>query len=237
MSPRNDDDDHIGYSVRLKAKRKCEEPDDVRAYYDSLTPEVLGTGWFDQRLETLHDGIDIADGRSFFSDPRTEDTEPSDIPARHPLRAISWMLAQAPVDSTVRMYCYMLTDPYAIDLLIHHGGDKDIQIILHPDNKNLNRLEEFFDEYGRVARRAFHRMEVRIADTSRYAYNYTHDKSIITTKHCTFGSYNLSYPARYQSFESLHIADCEQSQIDRFDRLWDSLERRTILALCPNLAP
>lgn len=230
------DSDNGGYGALFQAEDDCD--DDVRDYYDSLTPEVLGSGWFDQRLQTLHRGIDITPGRSFFAAPRRRDAEPSDIPVRHPLRALAWVLAQAPVNSTVRVYCYMLTDPFAIDLLIHHGVDKSVLIILHPDNKNKSRLLGFFNDHGNVARRAFRdRLQVRIADTSRYNYTSMHDTSIITDGHCTFGSYNLSCPARYQSWESVYIADSEQSQVARFDQIWVSLAHRSIQTVYPNLAP
>lgn len=229
------DSDDGGYDAQFQAEAACD--DDVRAYYESLTPDVLGSGWFDERLATLHNGIDIAAGRSFFADPRDRDNVPQDIPARHPLRALAWVLAQAPGGSTVRIYCYMLTDPYAIDLLIHHGRDKTVRIILHPDNKNVSRLQEFFNDHGNIARRAFRdRLQVRVA-TRRYTYTSMHDKSIITANHCTFGSYNLSCPARYQSWESLYVADFDQSQVQRFDRVWTSLARRTMQALHPHLTP
>ena len=111
----------------------------------------------------------------------------------------------------------------AIDLLVHHGSDKTVQIILHPDEKNRSRIQEFFADHGRIAVRAFRdRLQVRIADTTSQHYNKNtkmHDNSIITDSHCTFGSYNLSSQARYQSWESLHVADTDQSQLERFDTL------------------
>lgn len=235
----NDESDDGGYDDQFRAEDGCD--DDVREYYESLTPEILGDGWFDQRLSTLHNGVDLAAGRSFFAEPRPRDRQPSNVPARHPLRALAWVLAQSPVGSTVRVYCYMLTDPYAIDLLIHHGADKTVQVILHPDNKNTSRLEEFFNDHGNIARRAFRdRLQVRVANTSLYRnHNYSsmHDKSVITTNHCTFGSYNLSCPARYQSWESLYIAEVEPSQVQRFDQVWNSLARRTIQDVHADLAP
>lgn len=202
----------------------------MRLYYESLTPEILGSGWFDERLATLHQGVDIADsGRSFFSSPRQRDLVPADIPARHPLRAVAWVLSNAPIGSTVRVYCYMLTDPLAIDLLIHHGQDKTVQIILHPDPKNRDRLQEFFMDHGRVAMRAFRdRLHVRIANTHQHRCMQMHDKSVITDNHCTFGSYNLSCAARYQCWESLYVSDRDQSQVDRFDDIWTSLANRSI---------
>ena len=234
MSTSCDSDDDGG--AQFQAEGDCD--DDVRVYYDSLTPEVLGSGWFDQRLETLHQGIDITFGRSFFTAPRANDSQPSNIPARHPLRALAWVLAQAPVNSIVRIYCYMLTDPLAIDLLIHHGSNKAIRIILHSDIKNKNRIEEFFYDHGNIARRAFRdRLQVRIADTSRYNFTSMHDKSFITEGHCTFGSYNLSCPARYKNWESVYVADSEQSHIQRFDQIWTSLANRDIQTVYPHLVP
>ena len=154
---------------------------------------------------------------------------------------LSWVLDQAPARSTVRVYCHMLTDPHAIDLIIHHGADKTIRIILHPDDKNKSCLEEFFQDYGRVARRAFHdRLYVRVANTALYCgnnYCCVHDKSIITVHHCTFGSYDLSCPARYQNWESLYIADMEPWQVERFDQIWNSLAHRTIQNVYADLAP
>ena len=227
MSTSSDSDDG-SYDAQFQAEGRCDE--DVRLYYESLTPDIVGSGWFDQRLAALHQGIDIDSGRSFFTSPRQRDLTPSDVPARHPLRALAWVLSQAPTSSKVRVYCYMLTDPMAIDLLIHHGSDKTIQIILHPDQKNRDRIQEFFSDHGRIAMRAFRdRLQVRIANTNhRHRYTQMHDKSIITVNHCTFGSYNLSCPARYQSWESLYVADKDQSQVQRFDVLWNSLANRSI---------
>jgi len=113
----NESDDG-GYDAAFQAEDDCD--DDVREYYDSLTPEVLGSGWFGQRLNTLRHGINISPDRTFYGASRRRDSQPSDLPARHPLRALAWVLAQAPVNSTVRVYCYMLTHPVAIDILIRH---------------------------------------------------------------------------------------------------------------------
>ena len=233
-SASNSDDG--GYDAQFRAEDECDE--DVRLYYESLTPDVIGSGWFDQRLAVLHEGIDIAAGRSFFTSPRPRDQNPSDIPARHPLRALAWVLSQAPIGSTVRIYCYMLTDPLAIDLVIHHGSDKTIRIILHPDNKNRDRIQGFFSDHGRIAMRAFRdRLQVRLANTNYHRYTQMHDKSIITDNYCTFGSYNLSCPARYQSWESLYVADRDESQVQRFDVLWNALQNRNIQNVYTDLAP
>lgn len=231
-----DDSDDGGYEAQFQAEDSCDE--DVRLYYESLTPDIIGFGWFDHRLAMLHEGIDIASGRSFFTSPRRRDASPSDIPDRHPLRALAWVFSQAHVGSTIRIYCYMLTDPLAIDLMIHHGADKTIQIILHPNEKNQERIQGFFSDHGRIAMRAFRdRLQVRIANTDHYRYTQMHDTSIITENYCTFGSYNLSCSARYQSWESLYVADKDQSHVQRFDVLWNSLRNRSIQNVYADLAP
>jgi hypothetical protein len=109
-----------------EADRACD--DDVRAYYHSLTPDVIGNRWFDQRMTRIHEGLDIANNsRTFYTEPLGQNYEypsPAQLPALHPLRALTWVLEQAPAGSTVRVKCDMLCCPMAIDLLIHHGANK-----------------------------------------------------------------------------------------------------------------
>ena len=90
----NDETDDGGYDAQFRAEDGCD--DDVREYYDSLTPEIMGDGWFDQRLSTLHNGINLAAGRSFFANPRARDSMPSSVPARHPLRGLALRLCCEP---------------------------------------------------------------------------------------------------------------------------------------------
>lgn len=222
-----------------EADRACDE--DVRAYYDALTPDVLGEGYFDQRLAHAHKGVNIEQSRTFYTEPHRREISPVELPERHPLRAVAWVLQQAPPRSTVRLYCYVLTCPMAIDLLIHHGADKSVNIIIHPSGQTTMRLEEFFADHGRIARRAFRdRLHVRVADLNiprRGRYTQMHDKSIITDQFTTFGSYNMTNPGRYQNWESLHVADSEPSHAAHFDALWNSLARRSLQAVYPALAP
>ena len=212
--------------------------EDIRRYYNSLTIQSIGTGWFDQRLAALHEGIDVisilesSKGRTFFTSPRHRDASPYDIPARHPLRALAWILFRAQPGSTVRVYCATLSDPMAIDLLIHHGADKNILIIMYPGPRNRKGIEDFFNEHGRIARRAFRdllQVRMAMAETHNRSKNpQMHDNSWITEDYCTFGSYDLSCPARYQSWESLYVADTHESQIRRFDAIWESLADRVL---------
>ena len=116
-------------------------PDDseiARTYYDSLTPDDLGSGWFNRNLETLPTMVTVSNGARFRTSPRVyDDKTAASIPADHPLRAIAKVLKDAPTGTVIRIYMFMLTDPFAIDMLI--------QLILHYDeeHKNKNTLEDF----------------------------------------------------------------------------------------------
>ena len=46
------------------------------------------------------------------------------------MRAIAKVLESTVENSTFRIKCYRLTDCFAIDLLLHHGADRDIQVIV-----------------------------------------------------------------------------------------------------------
>lgn len=54
----------------------------VDAYYKSLTPEMLGNGWFDRRLHDLHEGPDLEANSTYFTAPRRYDTSRSTLSAR-----------------------------------------------------------------------------------------------------------------------------------------------------------
>jgi hypothetical protein len=210
---------------------------------DSLTPEVLGSGWFDRRLENLHEGTD-PDDHTFFTSPRAYDSSPTTVPLKHPLRAIARLLHDASPRSIVRVYAYMLTDYFCIDMLIHHGAGKDVRVVLHPDDKTYARLKEFFTFHGVLAhQRAFlNRVHVRIANSRGAAstkFTQMHDTSILTDNRCTFGSYNLTNPARCANWESLHLTTSRPvpAQEERFDALYDSLAGREIDVVDPGLFP
>lgn len=223
-----------------EADRACDS--DVRAYYESLAPDILGNGWFDQRMAQLHQGINImANTRTFYTSPRRFHPSPAQLPELHPLRALAWVLDQAPAGSTVRIYCYLLCCPMAIDLLIHHGDDKTVKIIMNPSDQTIHRIEEFFADHGRIAWRRFRdRLQVRIANVncpgSAARFTCLHDQSFMTDRHTTFGSYNLTNAARYQNWESVHVADSEPSHAAHFDALWNTLAGRTIEVAYPSLS-
>jgi len=216
----------------LEATERAEDDADeqVRNYCDSITAEGMGNGWFDTNLSTFHERVNFPERRTFYSSPRSlsEIERPVDTPDNHPLRAIAWMMNDAPAFSTIRVFAYMLTDLPAIDLLVHHGASKTVQVISQDSRKTRERLNEFFDLYGRVGKRAFlENVEVRLANISGTPCEsrnvQMHDKSIITQRYTSFGSYNLSAFGRVGNWESLTIVDTEQQHLERFDEMWAEL--------------
>jgi len=211
----------------LEATERAEDDVDeqVRNYCDSISTEGMGNGWFDTNLSTFHERVNFPERRTFYSSPRSvsEIERPVDTPDNHPLRAIAWMMNDAPAQSTIRVFAYMLTDLPAIDLLVHHGASKTVQVISQDSRKTRERLNEFFDLYGRVGKRAFlENVEVRLANF-RSRNVQMHDKSIITQRYTSFGSYNLSAFGRVGNWESLTIVETEQQHVERFDEMWAEL--------------
>jgi len=237
-SDKSDMDDGLHLlALDEEADRACES--DVRAYYESPTPDIIGNGRFDQRMTRIHEGLDIANSRTFYAEPRRYHPSPAQLPVLHPLQALAWVSEQATAGSTVRVYCYMLSCPMAIDLLIHHGANKTVKIIMSPSGQTINRIEGFFADHGRIALRAFRgRLQLRVTNViapNCARYTSVHDKSLMTDLHTSFGSYNLTNTARHQNWESLHVADSEPSHAAHFDALWNSLPRRTAGVVYPTL--
>mmetsp|Transcript_2585 Transcript_2585/g.3817 ORF Transcript_2585/g.3817 Transcript_2585/m.3817 type:complete len:97 (+) Transcript_2585:215-505(+) len=95
------------------------------------------------------------------------------------------MMNDAPAQSTIRVFAHMLTALPAIALLVHHGASKTVQVISQDSRKVRERLNEFFDLYGRIGKQAFlENVEVCLANlggTPRESRRVQmHDKSIIT---------------------------------------------------------
>jgi hypothetical protein len=71
---------------------------------DVVIPEdYLGYGWFDQRMATLKNGIDLKSKTSYRTVPRPFDKNVSDVPDQHPLRAIAAVFDQAPPKTIIRI--------------------------------------------------------------------------------------------------------------------------------------
>ena len=205
----------------------------VKSYYESLALDDIGRGFFHRALETFHIGPNLPTDRDFYASPRRlEEIEyPERTPLDHPLRAIAWVLNDAPANTIVRVFCYRLTDPVAIDLLIHAGATKTVQVILHDNTKTRNALKDFVAMYGAISKKTLlENVEIRLANltgTTCASRNVQmHDKSVITDNYTTFGSYNLSAFARVGNWESITIVDTRQVHKDKFDAIWNSISNR-----------
>jgi hypothetical protein len=216
--------------------------EELQKYYDTIPEEKIGSGWFDQRMSTFHTCVDLSTTKKFSTVPREWDKMPASVPSDHPLRAIASLLNDADADSTIRVFSYALTDPMAIDLLIHHASDKIVKIIMNHDDHIMEKIRMFLQRFERFNSWDvfYSRMQVRVADTMSppcSRYSSMHDKRIITPKYCTYGSYNLSCAARYANREAIVLVSTDDSEIKEFDGLWRQLEHRTLEQVYPSFYP
>lgn len=206
--------------------------------YEAIDPEQMVPGFFLPGLDDFHRGIDFQVESTFYTTPRrlpadrdTDIISYSDTPFSHPIRAIAQLLESSPWNSTVRVFCYRLTDFIAIELLIHAGHDREVQVILSPNNESRDALKDFVTTTGLIGINALlENVEIRLANCSGSNCNSRlvsmHDKSIITETHATFGSYNLSFFTRFGNWESLQVVPTTQTHTRRFDEIWNELYRR-----------
>ena len=217
--------------------------DEIWRYIDNIPPESLGfDGWFDQEMATLSNSVDLSWSK-FPTKPRPYDSRPSSVPAQHPIRAIAKVLQEAARNSTVRIYCYALSDPFALDLLIHHGRDKTVKIILQPCERSKNRIKELLQRFEKVnSYDVFYaRVQIRIANlNSPSCTRYTsimHDNRLMTEQHCLYGSYNLTPVARCANWEAIALTNTLQREIDEFETEWSSLHGRAMEEVFPGFYP
>lgn len=97
----------------------------VDEYYDSIPAEEKGFSWFDDRLSDLHTTVDLNTFVTYHSEPRPYDKSPTsqEYCTRHRLVRLFASVASL----------FSLTDPFAIDMITHHGNDKIVNVILHPE--------------------------------------------------------------------------------------------------------
>ena len=216
-----------------------EESDDyVRSIYESLrnqshTPPEKG--WFIPDLALFHTSVSVVSGSRFSCTPRDYDQAPGDVPANHPVRAISRLMHDAPDLSVVRIYAYSLTDPYVIDMIAHYARSKQVKIIMHPDQHTIRRIQEFCNNTptapdGSNPRHLFSRLvEIRAFPLdSPHCNEFTamHGKSIITESLAVVGSYNLSVQARCKNREFVYCVESTDVDKAEFDAEWQTLEGR-----------
>ena len=246
--------DEQGYEVNAE----YEEEDGGDSQYSMNIPvEQLGKGYFDQNIGKLKDGVDLARKRFYQSVPRPDDSSPLTVPPDHPLRAIARVLEDAPLDSVIRVMASVLTDKYAIDLLLRFCLQHDLRVILnyedpqhvvdaanviaqggHARTFSINRIAAFLSATEiAMSHAVFTLAQFRVVDNSARTWwrggSCMHENAVITEIHTVTGSYNLSNFARCRNYNSVQVVDTDQERIDSFDRLWASLEGRDIVKMYP----
>jgi hypothetical protein len=172
-------------------------------------------------MASLRQSVDLS-LRKFSSKPCHYDRRPADVPAQHPIRAIAQVLHQAPPNSTLRIYCYALLLPFALDLIIHHGGDKTVKIIMQPCERSVARIKEFLKRFEKVNSYDvfYSRVELRMANKTKPGctrHSSMHDTRLMTNEHCLYGSYNLTPEARCANWEAIALTETSQQESDAFD--------------------
>lgn len=210
------------------------------APYSKIPTEFQGYGWFDKRLSTLKDGIDLEKKTFYRAVPRPFDTVVTDIPEQHPLRAIAAVLDEAPPKTVIRIKGYRITDFFAIDLILHYATSHYVRIIIDRVDKQLLRgtkntvmsISNFLQHYNQnQSYQLFNAIEMRVADTNDTSGNKCcphglssmHEKTILTEDHSVYGSYNLTGYARCKNWESIRISDVEEGEHEAFDEHWNQL--------------
>ena len=232
-----DDEDFDGGEAETWAGERDAE-DYVASIYSSLKDSAVppGDGWFIPPLADFHDGVDIADTKSFYCEPREWDQDPSDVPQGHPARAIARVLQNAPEQSVVRVWTYSLTDPYMIDMLLHHAKFKTMRVILHPDIYSVKKIQEFCgnipsSKEGNPTILIKNLVNIRVANMNKAHCEFRssmYRKAIITENFSGVGSYNLSCLARCKNEETLYIVKTSEADIQNFDEKWNSLATRQL---------
>ena len=205
---------------------------------------LLGSGFYDQRLENFHSAVSLTTKNLYYAKPRPRECieRVDETPSDHPLRAIAAVLESAPDNSIVRVTAYSLTDMLAIDLLSYHGGSKTVRVLLHRSTDTRKALAKWVTEIGNK-RALLENVEIRLVAMSTFGANSSkaslHAKSvslqrslgntlpivlnpIITDTYTVLGSYNLSNLARAGNFEVITVTATQQESITTFDEMWDN---------------
>jgi hypothetical protein len=114
----------------------ADEPVFVDPDFVTVPEEYLGQGWCDTRVSSLKDGVNLTKTAFYRTVPRPFDKTPDDVPNDHPLRAIAKVLDDSPTDSIIRVKAYLLTDFWAIDLLLHYASERKMRIIIDDASRN-----------------------------------------------------------------------------------------------------
>ena len=210
-----------------------------------------GDGWYLNHMATFHEDTTAQAGGSYYSFPAAHancDFSAAPLPSQHPLRVIAKIMDDAPSRSVIRVYATMLTDMDAIDLLAHHARDKTVNVILQPNTteQSINRITQFFNEFGNSARRHLANVRVRVVapvvtgptngSSSQFSTTQMkmHINGVLTESLSAFGSYNLSYRAKHASWEMITLKNTTATDIEFFDNL-SATSCRPLQDAYPNL--
>uniref|UniRef100_A0A7S3L2W5 Uncharacterized protein n=1 Tax=Amphora coffeiformis TaxID=265554 RepID=A0A7S3L2W5_9STRA len=225
--------------------------------YAFVPEEYQGYGWFDQRMATLKNGIDLKAKTFYRTIPRPFDKSVNDVPEDHPLRAIAAVFDQAPPMSVIRIKGYRITDFFAFDLIFHYATSHHVRIIidyvdkdpktLYGTKNTVSAISKFLDVYKRYqSYQLFNAIEIRVADTMDtsggkccpHGLSSMHEKAILTTQHSIYGSYNLTGYARCKNWESIRVSSAEKGEHEAFDMDWNQLsDDREISVVYSNFFP
>ena len=200
-----------------------------------IPPDIAGRGWFDPRLSTLTQGVDLCSG--ILAEPRTWDQQPGDVPPDHSFRAIVKVFDESPLDSDIYVKASLLSDELAIDLILHYGATRNVFVIMNyvdpgvirtcdekkaaydagrlrylpaPANSVSKIMAFLQDHASQNSYTLFQRVKIRVANilvdgVCQYGKSSMHENMILTDNHVANGSYDLSPYARCKNWESIRV--------------------------------
>jgi hypothetical protein len=129
-------------------------------------------------------------------------------------------------------------------------ADKTVNVILQPNTtqQSINRITQFFNEFGNSARRHLANVRVRVVapvvtgptngsgSSSQFSTTQMnmHINGVLTESLSAFGSYNLSYRAKHASWEMITLKNTTATDIEFFDNRW-ATSCRPLQDAYPNL--
>jgi PLD-like domain len=219
--------------------------------YFATTDATSGPGWYVNSLP--NDGSTSFKVGNFFNCSPSWQTRLEALPGDHPIRAIFSLFKLAfhrywrcDDDVKVRLYCYQLTDPYILDMLLHYCRFFPIHVILHPQLHTFKKVRENADDFLERAKASgvfatvgapellVNLIQVRAVTLDNLGDNaFVHRKGIMISDMSLVGSYNLSTNARKNNWETMDLIETNAKALEEFDKLWKKLEDRQVNLLSP----
>lgn len=254
------DNDDEGDMKRAKVKEQ--EAEDAAVDEDlkllraarSDTGTDVGTGWYFPNLENF-EASSFTFGDCFQCSP-SGNTSLTNLPGDHPIRAIFSLFKSALAqfcnqsytrEVVIRIYCYLLTDIFIIDLLLHYNKVFPLRVILHPSvttfkavRKSAKFLLERGLQAGTIGRdgapsQLLNTLSVRAVNLDGLAeFSSMHRTDIIFDEVSLVGSYNLTTNARKNNWEQMTLIKTKEETVKEFDNLWNELQNRQVNLHEPN---